>query len=87
MKNDSNAPKADETKRIDDNKKDEKECDAFMDGTKKCAQNPICETCLQKGSILSVALLDALSRPIEDRSGSSTQCGLQEALEDMKNNE
>ena len=87
MENNSNDPEANEPKEKDDNKQNDNECSAFMDGSKTCAQNPICEVCVQKGSILSVVLLDALSRPIEDRSGSSSQCGLQDALKDMQKNE
>ena len=69
-----------------DDKQDNTECSPFMDKSKKCTQNPICEVCVQKGSILSVALLDALSRPMDDRSGSTSKCGLQDALRDLKKN-
>ena len=54
-----------------DDKQDNTKCSAFMDKSKKYAQNPICEVCVQKGSLLSVALLEALSKPVDDRSGST----------------
>ena len=88
MKNDSNEPKTDGTKQTKEkdanNENNEGECQAFMDNTQKCQGNPICKACLEKGSILSVALLEALSRPIEEGSGSADQCGLRRVLDEMK---
>ena len=55
-----------------DDKQDNTQCDAFMDQNKNCAQNPICGNCVKKGKLLSVALLDALSKPMDEMSGSTS---------------
>ena len=87
-KNDSNEPKDDGTKQTkeknDNNENGKGKSQAFMNTNQKCQGSPICSECLQKGSILSVALLEALSRPIEEGSGSADQCGLKTVLNEMK---
>ena len=67
-------------------KQDNTPSDAFMDQNKKCAQNPICGICVEKGKLLSVALLDALSKPVYEMSGSTSKCGLQDALSNLNKN-
>ena len=61
----------------------ERQCDAFMNGGKKCNQQPLCAICVEKGKLLSIALVDALSKPPNERHGSSSKCGLQESLSDL----
>ena len=86
--NDSNEPKGDDTKQTkekdDDTENSKGECQAFMNTSQKCQSNPICRDCLKSGSIMSLALLEALSRPIEEGSGSADKCGLRTVLNEIK---
>ena len=55
----------------------------LMTEGENCAKQPLCPTCTEKGKVLSMALVEALSKPPDGKEGPSTRCGLQECLKEL----
>ena len=80
--NESDEETEDASNEVNNQGKEENTCDAFMSPGKECPKEPLCSICTEKGKVLSMALLEAVSKPPDGKEKQSERCGLQECLKE-----